>query len=80
MQIWTEERPGFSRRNSISVGVNDLRPGDKIFDVVGCSGALHLHLTETKFRMRYLGDSETLISQGVFEMGFRRKINDAGEY
>ena len=48
-------------RGTIEVELNGLRAAGKIFDVLGCDGALRLHLPNTKSTLRYLDHSETLI-------------------
>ena len=52
----------YFRRNSIEVDLNDLRPENKIFDVIGFGGPLHVHLSKTKSHTRYLVDARTLVS------------------
>ena len=51
----------YFRGNSQEVDITDLRPGNKISDVLCCEGALHLHLAQTKFPIRYLADSQALV-------------------
>ena len=47
--------------NSIAVDLKDLRSGNKIFDVLGCDGCFHMHLTDKKSNMRYLVGPQTLV-------------------
>ena len=41
----------------------------KIFDVLGCAGALQLHLPSTKFTLRYLVGSQALVFLSVIRNG-----------
>ena len=50
------------RGEYLEVDLEDMRPENRLLDVLGRSGALKLHLPCTKFTMRYLVDSQTLIS------------------
>ena len=59
--IWAECALVLFRRNSIVVDLNDLRSPNKIFDVLGRDGALHLQLTNTKSHLRYLVGHRTLV-------------------
>ena len=46
---------------TIGVDLNDPVSENKISDALGCDGALHLHLTNRKFRMRYLVGPQNLV-------------------
>ena len=39
-----------------------MRRANRIFDVLGSYGVLHLHLTNTKFPVRYLVGPQALVS------------------
>ena len=45
----------------LEVSLDDMRSTDKILEVLGCDGTLQLHLANTKFPLRYLVGSQTLI-------------------
>ena len=50
------------RGSYLEVDLGDMRSENRLLDVVGCDGALPLHLPSAKSPIRYLVDSETLIS------------------
>ena len=45
----------------LEVSIDDMKPKDRISEVLGRDGTLQLHLANTKFPLRYLADSQTLI-------------------
>ena len=45
----------------LEVALGDMRSAGKILEVLRCDGTLQLHLAKTKFPLRYLVDSQTLI-------------------
>ena len=51
----------YYRRNTIESFLNDLRPGESIFDILGFGGPLRLNLTNTKSHARYLVDFHALV-------------------
>ena len=64
VDIWRFWRKGafvYYRANSIEVDLSNPMPPIMIFCVLCCDGALHLHLTDKKFYIRYLVDPQTLV-------------------
>ena len=51
----------------MKVDLDDMRPANLLLEVIGCDGALRLHLPSAEFPIRYLVGSQTLISNA--EMG-----------
>ena len=51
----------YIRGNSVEIDIDDLRTSNMIFEVLGCDGALRLHLAKTKLPIRYLADPQTLV-------------------
>ena len=49
------------RGSYLEVALGDLKSTDKVLDVLGCDGALQLHVGSTKFPLHYLVGSQTLI-------------------
>ena len=45
----------------IEVNLEDMRPTDKSFDLLGFDGALQFPLRNTRFRSHYLVDSDELV-------------------
>ena len=45
----------------LEVALGDLKSTDKVLDVLGCDGALQLHVGSTKFPLHCLVDSQALI-------------------
>ena len=62
------------RGNSIDVDLNDLRSGNKIFSVIGCDGAQHLHSAKAKFRIRYLVGARSLVCQAKIRNEISHRI------
>ena len=70
----------YNRGNSVEVDLNDLRPGNKIFCVLCCDGAIHSQLPGKKCQIRYLVDSQTLVSSAQIRDGILLKEKGLGEY
>ena len=51
----------YYRWGTIETDINDLRLPNKIFDILRRDGNLHLNLASTKYQVRYLVDSPTLV-------------------
>ena len=51
----------YYRQSTADVDLNDLRHTAKIFDALGCDGALNLHLTDKKCQIQYLVRSQPLV-------------------
>ena len=58
----------------LEVSLGDLKSTDRILEVLGCDGALQLHLSNTKFPLRYLVGSQTLIFCRKREVEFLTEI------
>ena len=68
----------YYRCNKVETGLNDMRPGNRIFDILSCAGALSLHLPNTKSTSRYFVDFQTLVSQRDFCARFYVEIRRLG--
>ena len=51
----------YYRRRTIDTDLNDHRPANRIFDILGCDGTSHLHFPNAKSNVRYLSGSGTLV-------------------
>ena len=79
--IWRIGRKGalvYFRCNSVGVDLDDLAPTDKIFDVSGCGGTLHLPLSDTEFPIRYLLGSVALVSLSEIRNGIAQETKRRG--
>lgn len=50
------------RGNTVQAGLNDLLPENKIFDILGFCGTLHLHLERKHFHLHNLAGSQSLVA------------------
>ena len=62
----------------LEVNLDDIRPEDRLLDVIGRDGDLQLHLPSTKFLMQYLVESQAIILFSKLETRFRTVIKRCG--
>ena len=61
------------RGTYLEVSMGDLKSTDRVLDVLGCDGALQLHVGSTKFPLHYLVDSQKLIFVSKVRNGFLQR-------
>ena len=61
--------PAHFRWPYLEVDLDDMRPADRLFGILGIDGALQFHLPSTKFPLHYLVDSQALISLSEMRNG-----------
>ena len=67
------------RGNSIEVDINDLRSENRIFDVLGCDGAIHLHLETSEIPDTLFGGFPNAgVIGGNSERAFTKQTDDLG--
>ena len=54
------------------VDLGDMRSSDSLFVIIGCGGALTLHIPSTKFPIHYLAGSQTLVFLTKMRNGYLR--------
>ena len=80
MGVFGDKYALFQFRGSyLAVDIDDMRPENSLFELIGRDGELQLHVPSEKFPIHYLVDSQALILlSGNGKWGFKSKSNDAG--